>query len=101
MIEPVKSKPLKPIKENKARVTYQCGPVFYISAKAGGVLADHKHSEAETLWIVEGRGRIQVGEEISEFEAPCIVEIPSGVYHKFMPETDVNFIEQLHEAEKN
>jgi quercetin dioxygenase-like cupin family protein len=90
--------PLKPIKQNESRTTYECGPVFYITAKAGGVLADHTHEEAETLWVLEGKGRIQVGEETTEFEAPCILKIPASVYHKFLPETDVNFIEQIHKA---
>jgi mannose-6-phosphate isomerase-like protein (cupin superfamily) len=90
------SEPLEPIKQNESRTTYECGPVFYISAKAAGILADHTHDEAETLWILEGKGKIQVGEETSEFSAPCILKIPGKTYHKFMPETDVNFIEQIH-----
>jgi mannose-6-phosphate isomerase-like protein (cupin superfamily) len=94
----MKNQPLKPIKQNESRATYECGPVFYIEAKAGGTLADHTHDEAETLWIVSGNGKIQVGEETTQFEAPCILEIPGGVYHKFLPVTDVNFIEQIHEA---
>jgi mannose-6-phosphate isomerase-like protein (cupin superfamily) len=88
--------PLKPIKQNESRITYECGPVLYIKARAGSILADHTHGEAETLWIVEGKGSIQVGEETTEFEAPCVLEIPGGIYHKFLPETDVNFIEQVH-----
>jgi quercetin dioxygenase-like cupin family protein len=90
------NEPLTPIKQNNSRTTYKCGPVFYITAKAGGVLADHTHDEAETLWILEGKGKIQVGEDTQEFEAPCTLKIPPGVYHKFMPGTDVNFIEQIH-----
>src|SRR5437868_3900331 len=94
----MRRQPLRPIKQNESRTTYECGPVFYITAKAGGILADHTHIEAETLWIVEGRGKLQAGEETTEFEAPCILEIPGGIYHKFLPETDVNFIEQIHEG---
>jgi quercetin dioxygenase-like cupin family protein len=94
----MKSEPLKPIKQNESRATYECGPVFYITAKAGGILADHTHDEAETLWIVSGKGKILVGDETTEFEAPCILKIPGSIYHKFMPITDVNFIEQIHSA---
>jgi mannose-6-phosphate isomerase-like protein (cupin superfamily) len=90
--------PLSSIKQNESRTTYECGPVFYITAKAASILADHTHKEAETLWIVEGRGKIQVGEETADFKAPCIIKIPASVYHKFLPETDVNFIEQIHEV---
>jgi quercetin dioxygenase-like cupin family protein len=72
--------------------------VFYIEAKTGGVLADHTHKDAETLWIISGKGQLQVGEETIEFASPCILKIPGGIYHKFIPKTDVNFIEQIHEA---
>jgi quercetin dioxygenase-like cupin family protein len=97
----VKKEPLKPFKNNESRTTYECGPVFYITAKAGGVLADHIHDEAETLWILSGNGKIQVDEEVFGFEAPCILKIPGGVYHKFLPKTDVNFIEQIHSTGNN
>jgi quercetin dioxygenase-like cupin family protein len=94
----MQAEPLKPTKQNESRVTYECGPVFYITATAGGILADHRHDEAETLWIVSGKGKIQLGDQTTEFEAPCVLKIPGGIYHKFMPVTDVNFIEQIHEA---
>jgi mannose-6-phosphate isomerase-like protein (cupin superfamily) len=90
--------PLDPLKENEARATYKCGPVYFIKARAGGVLADHTHDEAETLWIIDGKGSVLVGEKTTEFKGPCIIKIPGGVYHKFMPETDVNFVEQIHGA---
>jgi quercetin dioxygenase-like cupin family protein len=79
----MQSNALEPVKQNDSRITYECGPVFYIKAKASSILADHTHGEAETLWIVEGKGSIQIGEETTEFEAPA--------YLKFQAEFIINF----------
>ena len=90
----MKKEPLEPFAKNNARTTYKCGPVYFVQAEAGGTLADHTHDEAETLWIIDGKGKIQVGDDTAEFEGPCILKVPGGVYHKFMPATNVNFVEQ-------
>jgi hypothetical protein len=31
----MQAEPFEPIKQNESRATYECGPVFYIEAKAG------------------------------------------------------------------
>lgn len=87
-------KPWQPFAKDEQKTAYKAGPVYFYEAKAGAVLADHAHKNAETLWIIEGSGQILIGNKTAEFEAPCIIEVPANVYHKFMPGTDVKFIEQ-------
>lgn len=91
--------PFTDISANDARTTYKCGPVYFIEAKAGKILADHVHDAAETLWIISGKGKLEIADEVINFEAPCILKVPGGVYHKFLPETDVRFVEQKHEVQ--
>ena len=81
------------IEHKPGRTKYTCGPVVFIEAEAGATLADHVHPESETLWIISGKGKFLVGEKTYDFNGPCILKVPSATYHKFMPTTDVNFIE--------
>jgi quercetin dioxygenase-like cupin family protein len=90
---------LDPFVEDESKKSYKCGPVYFYEAKAGSVLADHSHEMAETLWIIEGSGEITIDEETEIFEAPCVIKIKASVYHKFMPKTDVKFIEHRHKVE--
>lgn len=85
---------LEPFDVNESRTVYDAGPVFYITAPKDAVLADHTHDEAETLTIVSGTAEIQIGEKVEVAKAPCVVKIPSGIYHKFTAKTKVDFIEQ-------
>jgi mannose-6-phosphate isomerase-like protein (cupin superfamily) len=94
----MKIEPITDIECKPGRTKYTCGPVVFIEAEAGGVLADHVHPESETLWIISGKGKIQVGEKTHSFEGPCILKVPGNIYHKFMPITDVNFIEMRHKG---
>lgn len=92
----MKEEPLTEIEHKLGRTKYTCGPVVYIKAEAGSTLADHTHDESETLWIISGKGKMQIDEETHEFEGPCILKVQGSIYHKFMPETDVDFIELRH-----
>lgn len=85
--------PLVEIEQKPGRTKYTCGPVVFIKAQAGSILADHTHEQPETLWIISGKGKFLVGEKTYGFEGPCILKVTSGVYHKFIPITDVDFIE--------
>ena len=96
----MKNEPLTDVERKPGRTKYTCGPVVYIEAEAGATLADHIHDEPEKLWIISGKGEFLVGDKTHKFEGPCILEVPGGIYHKFMPETDVNFIEQRSFEEK-
>jgi len=89
--------PLDEIEHKPGRTKYTCGPVVFIEAEAGGILADHEHPESETLWIISGKGKMQVGNTTHDFKGPCILKVSGNIYHKFMPETDVNFIELRNE----
>lgn len=95
----MKQEPLEPTSDNETRTVYTCGSVFYIEAQAGHVLADHVHEQAETLWILEGRGKIQVGDQTYAFKAPCTLKIPGDTYHKLKTETGVRLIEQKHKTQ--
>lgn len=88
----MKLEPLVPTKIENDVVIYPCGPVHYVAAKAGRILADHTHDEAEILWIISGSGEMIVANGKAEFTGPQTVHIPAGVYHKFLAKTDVNFI---------
>ncbi len=90
--------PLTEIERKPGRTKYTCGPVIFIEAEAGATLADHTHQEPETLWIISGKGKFLVGEETYDFQGPCILKVRGDVYHKFMPTTDVNFIELREEG---
>jgi quercetin dioxygenase-like cupin family protein len=95
----MKKEPFTEIEHKPGRTKYSCGPVVFIEAKAGATLADHIHPEPETLWIISGTGKMQVGEKMHDFESPCILKVPGDIYHKFMPTTDVNLIELRHTKE--
>lgn len=89
---------IKPFVDDGQKKGFEIGPVYYYEAKAGAILADHAHDMAETLWVMNGRGQIIIGESMINFEAPCEIQIPANIYHKFMPITDVKFIELRHET---
>lgn len=88
---------LKPFVDDDQKKGYETGPVYYYEAKAGAVLADHTHETAETLWVIEGNGKIQIDDKTDEFEAVCRINIPANAYHKFEATTDVKFIELRHD----
>lgn len=90
----MQTEPFTEIEHKPGRTKYTCGSVVYIEAEAGGILADHTHPESETLWIISGKGKMQVGDTTYDFEGPCILKVPGNIYHKFMPETEVIFVEK-------
>ncbi len=84
--------PIEILKEDKRGIIYRCGSVNYIVRKKGTTSADHIHEEAETLYLVEGKGKLTLGDETQEIEAPIKVLIPANKYHKLVAITDIKLI---------
>lgn len=81
-------------KEDERGIIYDCGKVGYIFRRQGTISANHTHEDAETLYLVEGKAELTVGEETQEVEAPIKIEIPSNGYHKLIALTDIRMVEE-------
>lgn len=90
-------KQLKPseIDADKEWDVYDLGSGFYyLVAPAGAVLADHVHEDAETIWVISGRGKFQVADETFELKPMTEISVGANVYHKLTVLEDMKFIEQ-------
>lgn len=45
----------------------------------------HFHKEEETYYFAFGKGKLLLGEEVFEIQAPAVVTIPSNVVHAMTP----------------
>ena len=50
---------------------------------AGGVDRQQPHREDEVYHVIEGRGRITVGDETADVEPGSVVYVPADVPHRF------------------
>ena len=82
------------VKEDERGIIYDCGKVGYIFRKQRTISANHTHEDAETLYLVEGKVELTIGDETQEVEAPIKIEIPSNVYHKLLALTDIRMVEE-------
>ena len=82
------------VKEDERGIIYDCGKVGYIFRKQGTVSANHVHEDAETLYLVEGRVELTIGDKTQVAEAPIKIEIPSNIYHKLVALTDIRIVEE-------
>jgi len=57
---------------------------------AGGTDPQSPHNEDEVYFVIEGKGEIQVGQEIEKVEHGSIVYVPAHVEHRFQ-----NILEDL------
>ena len=80
------------IKQDERGIIYRCEPVNYIVRKKGTISANHKHEEAETLYLVEGSVELTIGSETEHIKAPKKFFIPSKEYHKLVALTDIKLI---------
>ncbi len=71
---------------------------YYLVAPAGAVMGDHTHEKAETIWVLSGRGKFQVGDETFELTPMTEIYVASNVYHKLTVQEDMTFIEQRIES---
>ncbi len=88
----MKTEPIEISKEDERGIIYRCDPVNYIVRKRGSISADHTHEEVETLYLIEGKGKLTIGGETEEIKAPIKVLIPANEYHKLVAITDIKLI---------
>lgn len=80
------------LKQDVRGTIFRCEPVNYIVRGKGTISADHTHEEAETLYLIEGKVELTIGEETQTVEAPKKFFIPSNVYHRVVALTDIKLI---------
>lgn len=90
----MKVEPIKIVKQDARGIIYRAGSVNFIARRKGSISADHTHKEDETLYLVEGRGRITVGDETEKIKAPVKITIPAETYHKLIASTDIKLIRE-------
>ncbi len=80
------------LKQDDRGIIYRCEPVNYIVRKKGTISADHTHSEAEKIYLVEGKVELTIGKETKVVEAPVQFFVPANEYHKLIALTDIKLI---------
>ena len=61
---------------------------YLVNAKPGQGPPWHTHPYVETVFTIEGRAKITVGEEMREVQAGGIVVIPANTPHRFVNSGD-------------
>lgn len=84
---------LKTIEECENVFAYDCGEVYYIEMKKGGIASDHTHGWEDVVFLMKGEVEFTSGDTIRRIKAPVKIVIPPGVYHKFVALTDVTGVE--------
>jgi quercetin dioxygenase-like cupin family protein len=80
---------LKIIEQSNEVTAYDCGKVYYVRLKKGGILSDHNHSHQETVFLMEGEAEVILGDKIITAKAPVKLVIPPNIHHKFTAITDI------------
>jgi len=80
------------IKETEKGFVYDLGGITYIFRKKGFASADHEHDGEENFILLEGEAELTIGDKTEKITAPKVVSIPSNIYHKLLPLTDVRVI---------
>jgi len=81
------------LEQFEGAIAYDCSGIYYIKLDKGAVVSDHKHEEAQTVYLLEGRAEVVVGEETLQMKAQQKIYIEGGVYHKFTALTDLVALE--------
>jgi len=63
--------------------------IWRSSVAPGGSTPLHTHETEEVFIVLRGKGEMQVGDEIIEFEAPATVIAPAGIAHQLRNTGDV------------
>lgn len=86
------------IKEDKRGVVYNCDKLIFVSRKKGTITADHIHdNENEILYLVRGTVEMTIDKETEIINAPAKIYVPSGLYHKMVAVTDIDFLKDTNE----
>lgn len=66
-------------------------PVYMrqMRAEAGKVIGSHKHVYEHYSVLCSGRVRAEVGDQVTEHEAPAVMTVPAGVEHRIVALTDI------------
>ncbi len=56
--------------------------------KAGQTDPQSPHEEDEIYYVVAGKGRVKVGEEVQSVQTGSIVYVPANAQHKFLDITE-------------
>ncbi len=55
-----------------------------VIAKENCIVGDHHHKKKdETFFLLQGSGVFRVAGEIQRYEAPQVIHVPRGTYHRF------------------
>ncbi len=84
---------LKIIEQYENVVAYDCGKVYYVEMKQGGIASDHTHAYKDIVLLMKGEVELTVGGTTQRIKAPKKIVIPPNVYHKFVALTDVIGVE--------
>ena len=80
---------LELIKENEKGKNYQADGFKITYRYQGAVSGDNAENLQETLYLISGKARVTVEDNITEYEAPAKFEIPAKTYHKIEALTDI------------
>lgn len=83
---------IKIIKSDERGVIFNCGKVSFISRKKGSISADHRHEDAETIYLVKGEVELTIGDETKIVQAPIKFSYPGNIYHKLVALTDIELV---------
>ncbi len=62
-----------------------------IEVAAGGHTPDHTHPFEHENFVIEGRGRVRIGDEWHEVGPGSVVFVPAGVRHTYVNAGDTPF----------
>lgn len=88
------TEPIEIVKKDERGIIYRIGSINYIARKKGTISADHRHAEAETLYLIEGKAELTIGKETEIIDSPIKVFIPGNEYHKLVALTDIKLIRE-------
>lgn len=60
--------------------------------KKGSISADHTHEDSETIYLVNGKIELTIGEETQIVKTPIKFSYAGNVYHKLVALTDIELV---------
>ena len=87
----MKIKKLNPIKSAE-NVVFKCERMNFLIKNKGSPSKEHTHEKIEHIFLVEGKIKLKVGNEIKIIDAPVKIEIPAKTKHKLIPITNCKML---------
>jgi hypothetical protein len=91
-IRTIRTISIKPIKQDKRGIVYDCGGIMYVERKKGTITADHIHPEGEIIYLIKGRLELTIGKSAKIVESPARFTVPPNIYHKLVALSDIVFL---------